>query len=45
MDLCEFEASLVYKVSSMTAKVIQQHFVLKNREKEEEEEVGKAGHI
>ena len=33
MDLCEFETSLVYKVSSRTASTTQRNHVLKKRKK------------
>jgi hypothetical protein len=33
-DLCEFEASLVYRVSSRTARAKQRSPVLKNKAKE-----------
>jgi hypothetical protein len=32
--ISEFEASLVYKVSSRTARAIQRNFVLKNKQKQ-----------
>jgi hypothetical protein len=45
-DLCEFEVSLVYRMSSRTARATQRNPVLKNQkeeeEEEEEEEEGKA---
>jgi hypothetical protein len=33
MDLCEFEASLVYRVSSRTARAIQRNPVSKKKKK------------
>jgi hypothetical protein len=36
--ISEFEASLVYKVSTRTARATQRNPVLKNQEEEEEEE-------
>ena len=33
MDLCEFEASLVYKVSSRTSRATQLNLVSKNKRK------------
>jgi hypothetical protein len=33
VELCEFEASLVYKVSSRTARAIQRNPVSKNQKK------------
>lgn len=35
VDLCEFEASLVYKVSSRTAKATQRHPVLEKRKEKQ----------
>ena len=32
VDLCEFEASLVYRASSRTATAILKNFVLKNQQ-------------
>jgi hypothetical protein len=41
VDLCEFEASLVYRLSSRTARATQKNLVSKKpREEEEEEEKG-----
>jgi hypothetical protein len=37
-QISEFEASLVYKVSSRTARALQRNPVLKNQKKKEEEE-------
>jgi hypothetical protein len=37
-QISEFEASLVYKVSSRTARATQRNPVLKNRERERERE-------
>ena len=34
-QICEFEASLVYRVSSRTAKATKRNTVLKNQEKKE----------
>ena len=39
MDLHEFKASLVYKVSSRTAKVVTEKPCLKNIQREREERV------
>jgi hypothetical protein len=39
-DLCEFEASLVYRVSSRTAKVTQRNPVLKNKRKKKKKKRG-----
>ena len=36
VDLCEFEASLVYRVSSRTTKAIQRNPVLKNKARQKE---------
>jgi hypothetical protein len=35
MDLCEFEASLVYRVSSRTARATWRNPVLKNKNKKQ----------
>jgi hypothetical protein len=45
MDLCESEASLVYRVSFRTAKAVQRNLVLKNQRKEEKKEGRKEGRI
>jgi capsid protein len=37
VDLCEFEASLVYRVSSRTARATQRNPVLKNKTKQKKE--------
>ena len=37
MEFCEFEASLVYRVSSKTAKTTQRNPVSKNRKRKEKE--------
>jgi hypothetical protein len=37
MDLCEFEASLVYRVSSRTARAIQRNPVSKKKKKKKKE--------
>jgi hypothetical protein len=37
-QISEFETSLVYKVSSRTARAIQRSLVLKNQERERERE-------
>jgi hypothetical protein len=34
VDLCEFEASLIYRVSSRAAKASQRNLVLKNKAKQ-----------
>jgi hypothetical protein len=36
-DLCEFEASLVYRVSFRTARATQKNLVLKNKTKQSKE--------
>ena len=41
--ICEFEASLVYRVSSRTARTTQRNPVLKSQKKKEEEEEKKKG--
>jgi hypothetical protein len=38
VDLCEFEASLVYRVGSRTARATQRNLVLPKKKKKEEEE-------
>jgi hypothetical protein len=38
VDLCEFEASLVYKASSRIAKAVQRNPVLKNKGRERDRE-------
>ena len=41
-DLCEFEASLVYRVSSRTARAVtQRNLVLKKKKRKKEKERGK----
>ena len=37
VDLCEFELSLVYRVSSKTARTIQRNPVSKNQKKKKKE--------
>ena len=39
--ISEFEASLVYKVNSRTARAIQRNSVLKNQKKKEKEKTNK----
>ena len=40
-DLCEFEASLLYKVSSTTVKGTQRNLVLKNKNKQTNKQTNK----
>jgi hypothetical protein len=42
-DLCEFEASLVYRVSSKTARAIQRNPVLQNKETNQQQEARPSG--
>jgi hypothetical protein len=44
-DLCEFKASLVYRVSSRTAKATQRNPVSKNKTKNSEKESGEVGEV
>ena len=43
-DLCEFEASLVYKASSRTARAIQRNPVLENKTKQNKTQTNKKEH-
>ena len=44
-DLCEFEASLVYRVSSRTARTTQRNSVSKNKNKTKQKQRIKPGMV